>query len=186
MRNLAEKWAVVPDWQQAAIVVPGLSIRSLAGLSQYLVSGDPDAWSKASGVPVKSVGAFGKAEGERYAAQAARDRMLVVSTKPLGIEPGWHGEGFGVTVISAGLQVFEAEGPAIAELIARATTLDPSAGSASAALSFAGANAVVYRHGDKLRIHVDHGLATYLWTWMETAAKNIAVAAKGQSKIGSD
>ncbi|MDH6233576.1 sarcosine oxidase gamma subunit [Mesorhizobium soli] len=179
MRNLAEKWAVVPDWQQAAIVVPGLTIRSMVGLSQYLVSGNLDAWSRASGVPAKGVGAFGKAEGERYAAQVARDRMLVVSANPLDIQPAWHGEGFGVTVVSAGLQVFEAEGAATAELIARATTLDPSAGSSSAALSFAGANAVVYRHGDKLRIHVDRGLATYLWTWMETAANNIAAAAKG-------
>lgn len=179
MRNLAEKWAVVPDWQEAAIVVPGLAIRSVAGLSQYLVSGDLDAWSKASGVSAKGVGAFGKAEGERYAAQAARDRMLVVSANPLDIEPGWHDAGFGVTVVSAGLQVFEAEGSAIADLIARATTLDPSAGSASATLSFAGANAVVYRHGDRLRIHVDRGLASYLWTWMETAARNIAAAAKG-------
>jgi sarcosine oxidase gamma subunit len=179
MRNLAEKWAVVPDWQTAAIEVPGLAIRSPAGMSQYLVSGDLNAWSKASGVPAKGVGAFGKTEGERHAAQVARDRLLVVSASPLGVEAGWHVEGFGVTVVSAGLQVFEAEGPGTAELIARATTLDPSAGGASAALSFAGANAVVYRHGDKLRIHVDRGLATYLWTWLETAARNIAAAAKG-------
>jgi len=178
MRNLAEKWAVVPDWQTVAIEFPGLAIRPLAGLSQYLVSGDLDAWSKASGVSAKGVGAFGKAEGERYAAQVARDRMLVVLADPLAIEPGWHEAGFGVTVVSAGLQVFEAEGPATAELIARATTLDPRAGSASAALSFAGANAVVYRHGDRLRIHVDRALAIYLWTWMETAARNIAAAAK--------
>jgi sarcosine oxidase gamma subunit len=79
-----------------------------------------------------------------------------------------------VTEISAGLQVFEAEGAALDALIARGTTLDPGQPSASAALSFAGISAIVYRHESKLRIHVDRGLAAYLWTWMEQAAGHIA------------
>ncbi|TIT48473.1 MAG: hypothetical protein E5W75_16060, partial [Mesorhizobium sp.] len=83
---------------------------------------------------------------------------------------GWHAEGFAVTAIGAGLQVFEAEGPALDAFIARGTTLHPRQPSASAALSFAGISAIVYRHDGKLRIHVDRGLAAYLWTWMETAA----------------
>lgn len=178
MRNLAEKWDVVPDWQAAVIEVPGLAIRSLPGLNQYLVSGNLDAWSKASGTPGQGTGAFGTAEGDTYAVQVARDRLLVVSVGPINSEPGWHDGGFGVTVVSAGLQIFEVEGSAINALVARATTLDPSRPSASAAISFAGADAVVYRHDEKLRIHVDRGLGIYLWTWMETAAGNIAAAAK--------
>lgn len=63
---------------------------------------------------------------------------------------------------------------ALNAFIARGTTLDPSQASASAALSFAGINAVVYRHQDRLRVHVDRGLAAYLWTWMEQAAGHIA------------
>ncbi|MGN6538854.1 MAG: hypothetical protein ACTHKQ_24390, partial [Mesorhizobium sp.] len=52
-------------------------------------------------------------------------------------------------------------------VIARAATLSPETTSASAAMLFAGVNAVVYRHGarNRLRVHVDCGLAAYLWEW---------------------
>lgn len=174
MRDLAEKWSVAPDWQNAVIATPGLAIRAVLDLNQLLVSGDLDAWARASGVDGTGVGAFGPAQGDRYAARLARDRLLVVSKSPLAIAMGWHAEGFAVTAISAGLQMFEAEGTALDAFIARGTTLDPAKPSASAALSFAGISAVVYRLDGKLRIHVDRGLAAYLWTWMETAAGNIA------------
>lgn len=174
MRNLAEKWTVVPDWAEATIEAPGLKASAVIGLNQYLVSGNLDAWSAVSGLPAKGIGALGEARGDAYAVQVARDRLLVVSATASGIEAGWHADGFAVTPVNAGHHLFEVEGPAQMELVARATTLDPAAPSASAALSFAGANAVVYRHGGKLRIHVDRALATYLWTWMQTAAANIA------------
>jgi sarcosine oxidase gamma subunit len=174
MRDLAEKWSVAPDWQSAVITAPGLAVRAISGLTQLMVSGDLDAWARVSGVDRTGVGAFGTAQGDRYAARLARDRLLVVSNSPLAIAMGWHADGFAVTAISAGLQVFEAEGTALDAFIARGTALDPSQASASAALSFAGISAIVYRHDGKLRVHVDRGLAAYLWTWMETAACNIA------------
>jgi sarcosine oxidase gamma subunit len=174
MRDLAEKWSVAPDWQSAVIATPGLAIRAVLDLNQLMVSGDLDAWARASGIDGPGVGAFGAAHGDRYAARLARDRLLVVSNSALAIATGWHADGFAVTAISAGLQVFEAEGAALDAFIARGTTLDPKRESASAALSFAGISAIVYRHEDKLRIHVDRGLAAYLWTWMESAAGNIA------------
>ncbi|RVD49794.1 MULTISPECIES: hypothetical protein [unclassified Mesorhizobium] len=174
MRDLAEKWSVTPDWPAAAISAPGLAVRAVPGLSQLLVSGDLGAWARVSGLQADGVGALGTAQGARYAARLARDRLLVVSDTPLATDAGWHAEGFAVTAIDAGLQVFEADGPALDAFIARGATLDPAQPSASAALSFAGIGAIVYRHDSKLRIHVDRGLAAYLWTWMETAAANIA------------
>lgn len=177
MRDLAEKWAAVPDWAAATIKAPALTIGTLTGLNQYLVSGNLQAWSEASELPVRDVGALGEAEGDAYTVQVARDRLLVVSAAACSIEAGWHAPGFAVTPVSAGLHVFEVEGAALMELVSRATTLDPASNSASAALSFAGMNAVVYRHGGKLRIHLDRALATGLWTWMKTAAGNIAAAA---------
>ncbi|RUW62574.1 hypothetical protein [Mesorhizobium sp. M7A.F.Ca.US.008.03.1.1] len=174
MRDLAEKWSVGPNWQSAVITAPGLAVRAVLDLNQLMVSGDLDAWARASGVDGPGVGAFGAAQGDRYAARLARDRLLVVSDSPLGIATGWHADGFALTAISAGLQVFEVEGTELDGFIARGTTVDPGQASASAALSFAGISAIVYRHEDKLRIHVDRGLAAYLWTWMETAAGNIA------------
>ncbi|MFA6157881.1 hypothetical protein [Mesorhizobium sp.] len=174
MRDLAEKWSVAPDWQSAEITAPGLTVRMLAGLDQMLVSGDLDAWAKVSGLEGADVGAFGSARGDRYAARLARDRLLAISGTQLAIAAGWHTEGFAVTPISAGLRVFQIEGTAIDAFIARGATLDPNQASASAALSFAGISAIVYRHEDTLRIHVDRGLAAYLWTWMEQAAGHIA------------
>ncbi|MGX7876397.1 hypothetical protein ACVDG5_030245 [Mesorhizobium sp. ORM6] len=176
MRDLAGKWSVAPDWQSAVITAPGLVVSAISRLDQLLVSGDLEAWARVSGVKADGVGAFfGVAEGERYAARLARDRLLVVSNTPLAIAGGWHAEGFAVTEISAGLLVLEVEGSALDAFIARGTTLDPKQTSASAALSFAGISAIVYRHADRLRVHVDRGLAAYLWTWMEQAAAHIAV-----------
>lgn len=175
MRNLAEKWTAIPDWQTAVIDTSGLAIRSLLGLNQYLVSGDLKAWSKASGIALKPVGAFGQAKGDTYTVQVARDRILIVSARPSAVAQGWHQEGFAVTTLSAGIQIFEIEG-ATDDLIARATTLDPSKVSASAAISFAGISTVVYRHGQSLRVHVDRDLAPYFWTWAATVSGNIARA----------
>ena len=178
MRDLAEKWSVAPDWRNATIEVPGLKIGAVTGLHQRLVSGDLAAWAEASGFDAPAVGAFGLAEGKSYSVRLARDRLLVVSTTPIGIATGWFREGFAATEISAGLQVFKVEGPALDAFIARGTTLDPRQPSASAALSFAGISAIVYRHQDGLRVHVDRGLAAYLWTWMETAAANVAAGSQ--------
>lgn len=174
MRDLAEKWTVVPDWREAVIDAPGLSVRSLCDLHQCLVSGRLDAWARETGLPGQGVGAFGTAVGDRYSVQVARDRVLAVSDSPLALAPGWHAAGFAVTGVSAGLHVFEARGAGIAGLVARATTVDPGAGSASASLTFAGIDAVAYHHGESLRLHVDRGLAASVWLWMQKAAVAMA------------
>ncbi len=173
MRNLSEKWSKAPDWQDAIIEVSGLRIGSVSGLHQRLVSGDLAAWAEASGFDGTAVSAFAPAEGGRYTVRLARDRLLAISATPLGMATGWYSQGFAVTEISAGLHIFDVIGEAVDAFMARGTTLDPKQTSASAALSFAGIDAIVYRHDTTLRIHVDRGLAAYLWTWMENAARNI-------------
>jgi hypothetical protein len=172
MRDLAQKWSAVPDWKTAVIAAEGLAIRSLSGFSQCLVSGDIAAWSKVSGMAAEAVGALATATGRRYALRIARDRILSVSETPFDIAPGWHDEGFAVSTLDAGLHMFEIEGLRLASLLARATTLDPKGTTPSAAVLFAGVNALCCRHGhaDRLRLHVDRGLAPYLWKWLEQAS----------------
>jgi hypothetical protein len=70
------------------------------------------------------------------------------------------------------LHIFEIEGEGLAELWARATTLDVNGSTSSAAILFAGVAVFGCRHGrgDRLRIHVDRGLAPYLWKWLEQAS----------------
>lgn len=177
MRNLAKKWTAVPDWNTDVIATSSFSIRSVGGLDQQFVSGNLAAWSKDSGIELRPVGAFGVAAGDVYTVALARDRLLAVSATPSNVAQGWHEAGFAVTAIGAGLQVFDIEG-SWNEVVARATPLDPNGSSASAAMSFAGIDAIVYRHGDRLRVHVDRGLATYFWSWATTVSGNIASAAK--------
>jgi hypothetical protein len=168
MRNLAEKWAVVPDWQTATIEGRGFSIKSVSGLNQLLVSGDLEAWNRKAGFASSGVGAFGVAAGNPYAVRIARDRILAVSTQSFDIAAGWH-DGVAVTEVSAALHVFEISGPSLADLVSQAVTVDPRNAGPSAALSFGGANASAYYHESTqvLRVHIDRGLASYLWSWLE-------------------
>jgi sarcosine oxidase, subunit gamma len=172
MRDLAQKWSPVPDWRTAVIAEPRLMIRTLAGFSQYLVSGSLAAWAKTSGMAGEAVGALSIAAGAHYALRTARDRILAVSETPLAVMPGWHAEGFAVSGIDTGLHIFEIEGDGLADLWGRATTLDPKGATQSAAILFAGINIFCCRHGhgDRLRVHVDRGLAPYLWKWLEQAS----------------
>lgn len=181
-RNLAERWPAAPDWSSATGQGPGFVVRTVSGLEQLLVSGDLDAWNRASGLSGPGVGALALAKGDAYQARIARDRLLAVSSKPFTVEPGWHEAGFAATRIDAGLHVLEIEGPGVVGVIARATTLDPAANSPSAAMLFAGVGAVAYRHAmpDRLRIHVDRGLAAYLWQWLEQTGIAMADHRDGQ------
>lgn len=172
MRDLAQKWSPAPDWRTATLATPGLAIRSLEGFTQCLVSGDIAAWCRLVDMGDAAVGALSVAQGGRYALRIARDRILAVSETPFDIRPGWHAAGYAVSAFDAGLHMFEIEGPDMPSLLARATTLDPAGATASAALLFAGANALCYRHGhaDRLRLHIDRALAPYLWKWLEQAS----------------
>ena len=169
MRDLAGKWPPVPEWDTAILETDSLRIRTVGGLAQLLVSGDLQAWGRTAGMAHEGVGAFAVAQGPRYAVRVARDRILAVSETPFDMAPGWHGEGFAVSGMDAAMHVFEIAGAGVSKLLARATTLDPAGTSASAALLFAGVNALAYRHGgpEMLRVHVDRGLAPYLWKWFE-------------------
>ncbi|CDX14029.1 conserved hypothetical protein [Mesorhizobium plurifarium] len=171
MRNLAEKWPAAPDWASATLSKGGVGVRTLGGLNQLLVSGDLAAWSKACGLAGEGVGAGAIANGDKYIVRIARDRLLAVGEQPFPIASGWDAAGFAVTVMDAGLHVFEIEGPDLDRLIARGTALDPEAASPSASILFAGVGVLFYRFGnpDRARLHVDRGLAPYLWEWLEQA-----------------
>ncbi|MDX8533929.1 hypothetical protein RFM41_22815 [Mesorhizobium sp. VK25A] len=171
MRNLAEKWPAAPDFATAALNKDGVTVRTLGGLSQLLVSGDLAAWSKVSGLAGDGVGAGAIASGDKYMVRVARDRVLAVGVQPFPIAAGWHAAGFAVSVMDDGLHVFEIEGPDLDRLIAMGTALDLAAASRSASILFAGVSVLFYRFGnsDRARLHVDRGLAPYLWEWLEQA-----------------
>ena len=47
----------------------------------------------------------------------------------------------------------------------------------SAAMSFAGAHAIVYRHNDPgtLRVHIDRPMGSYFWSWLATVTEAISL-----------
>ncbi len=188
MRDLAEKWAAVPDWSSAVLEAPGLKIRTRRGLVQHLVSGDLETWAARAGFSGTGVGAFGRTDGDRYMVRVARDRALAVGDPAFAASPGWHAAGFAVTPISAGLQVFEVVGRSASAVIARATTLDPSHGGPSACLAFAGTPAIAYFHGDAetLRLHVDRGMGSQIWTWLSAVVGNLSSIGDAERRAAVD
>ena len=166
MRDLTSSWPAVPVWDSALINRNGLKAVTVTLASQHLVSGNLMAFARAAGLANEGVGAFGEAVGERYALRVARDRLLVVNAPADAVGGGWHAEGYAVTDVSATYHVFEFSGEGVPSLIEEAMFIDPELQSRSAATMFAGQQAIVYRHGGKLRVHVERGFAPYIWQWL--------------------
>jgi hypothetical protein len=171
MRDLAQKWPAVPEWEGEAIERPGLVLRTVVGLDQLLVSGDVERMRDLHPAAAQTAGLLQLTSGDPYAVRVARDRILLVGSGLHGIHQGWHPEGLAVTRINAGLQVLEASGTRLQGLLQRAMTVDLAEPGPCAAVSFAGFAAVVYRYGDEgtLRVHVERALAPAMWTWMQSA-----------------
>jgi sarcosine oxidase gamma subunit len=168
MLDVSAKWRPEPDWTLARLAGPNLTIGTVAGLTQRLVSGDVERFLARHDLG-KDIGALGLAVGERYVVRVARDRLLVVGISSGELADGWHDEGWAATTVSAALRVIEAKGDGVRDLLARGTALDPDNAGPCAAMPFAGMMATIYRHADtgSLRIHIDRGLASYLWEWLE-------------------
>jgi len=168
MPDISTGWRPEPDWTSARLHGPTLDIRAVPGLPQRLVSGDIARFLARHGLS-GDVGGLGLASGDRYAVRVARDRLLVVGLAASDCADGWHAEGYGVSTVGAGLRVLDIRGAGVRDLLARATTVDPDDPGRSAALLFCGLTCTVYFHGDgqTLRLHVDRGLAAYLWEWLE-------------------
>jgi sarcosine oxidase gamma subunit len=169
IRDLSGKWSPVPQWATAVLNRTGFTVRSIAGLTQHLVSGDLDAYAARDGAIGTGTGALGLATGDRYSLRLARDRMLVIGAQPDLARGGWHEDGFAVTDMSAAYHIFEIDGDATDELLAEALLIDRRNPGPSAAVHFAATPAILYRHEveNRLRLHVERGLAASVWTWLE-------------------
>ncbi|MDR6754948.1 hypothetical protein J2Y48_000221 [Mycoplana sp. BE70] len=168
MLDVAAKWQPEPDWAHARLAGRTIAVGAVNGVPQRLVSGDIDRFLARHDLG-QEVGALGLAFGDRYAVRVARDRLLVIGLSASDLRDGWHDEGYAVSTVSSALRLFEAKGNGVRHLLAQATTIDPDNPGPCAAMPFAGVMGTVYRHGDAetLRIHVDRGLAAYLWEWFQ-------------------
>lgn len=165
-----EFWPEPADFAQD---IPGLSVRDLPELPQAYVSGDLAAFCAAHDLPAP-LGLLGQARGERYTVRLARQRLLVVGLEP---EPGWNPGGWGVTPMGAGLAVVAVTGPRWREFFARATPIDPDAGSASAVFLLGdGLSVILSRHDapDNLRLHIARAMLPALHAWLGDCLRAMA------------
>ena len=165
MADLGECWPKEPDWS-AAPHAWGLEIRRVSDVFQTLVSGNLEAWSAGSRIGLD----VAPAPGRDYAVRVARDRVLMVTAQPMASRPGWNASGHAATDLSGGYLLLEISGARLPELLSRATTLPGLDASPSAAIRFAGLDAIAYFVAQGvLRLHVDRSLSGYLWSWLEAA-----------------
>jgi sarcosine oxidase gamma subunit len=168
MLDHGKKWPEPVMWDGARVDVDGLSVVSKPGLAQHYVSGDLDGFLTKH-LLAAPIGLLGQASGERYTVRMARDRMLVVGIGDDELVTGWDDVGgCGITRMSSALHVFEIAGPRALELLARGCVFDPANAGPCSTIQFAGVTVSLYRYGgsDFVRLHIDRGLASYLWSWI--------------------
>lgn len=169
MVDLGECWPPQPDWCDAPPIW-GLEFRPVADVFQTLVSGNLRAWSARS-IDLDAV----PASGRDYAVRVARDRILAVTAQPMASRPGWDAAGYATTDVSGGCLLLEISGARLPELLSRATTVPRLDASPSAAIRFAGLDAVAYLMvNGAMRLHVDRSLSAHLWTWLQAAGATAA------------
>lgn len=161
MLDLSQTWPRIPDWQHVGEISPGLTLATIEGLRQYLVSGNLAPFGE-------GIGAFGIA-GDRTVLRIARDRILAIDPDPARVTAGWQGDGYAMTDVSAMYHVFELFGSDIGDVIREAVLIDPENGGPSASTIFAGLPAFVYWQAEgRLRVHVERPHATHLFSWLQS------------------
>ena len=114
------------------------------------------------------VGFSGVAHGPTYAVAVTRDRLLVVSESPIAAAEGWDAStATALTPMDDAWLILDLEGPGLANLVAKATSLDFADASPSASLLFAGLACIAYRYErpSRLRLHVERPLAAAFAEW---------------------
>lgn len=167
VHDSATKWPAFPDWRHAMIEREGWSARPVVGLSQVLVSGDFRAALVAHAPKSAEVGLWGIASTDPVAVRIARDRVLLVGPAPFDMPSGWNA-GWAASPASDAWFVVDLDGPAVEEVIREGTAADIGGSSPSAAILFAGVQAILYRRGERhARLHVEAPFGPYLWRWLE-------------------
>ena len=145
-----------------------VAISVVGGLRQTLVSGVRPLAAPFFYAGLAPVGFSGIARGPTYAVAVARDRLLVVSKDPIEAKEGFDAAtATAVTHVDDAWLILDLEGPELADLVAKATSLDFTDASPSASLIFAGLACIAYRYErpSQLRLHVERPLAAAFAEW---------------------
>ena len=153
-----------PSTPDARLVGDSLDVRLLPPLPQVMVSGDLTGFLARHDLS-PAVGLLAPVTQPRYALRLARNRMLAVGVAQDHAASGWA-EGVATSPMTGALAVLQISGQRRMDLFARASAIDPKAGSPSAALNFAGVTAALCQDDEGLRLHVDRSLVSYLFDWI--------------------
>ena len=169
MRDFAQKWNAIPDWNAPLVQQEHLSVVRVQAPSLTVVSGDCLRGLEMAGLDRPPIGWGTEISDKPAILRLARDRVLIVSDTPPGLEPGWT-DGFAVTCADDQYGLFELSGGWVPRLFAMGTALDYRGSSPSCSFLFAGIAAIGYQmRPDSIGLLVESPLAPYLIDWINSA-----------------
>jgi hypothetical protein len=166
MRETA--WAPARRREGTLLDRPRLQARALTGRGHTLISGDLDAAIAALAPGAPLLGLYAPVPAGGHALRIGRDRALLVTPAPLGAPDGWR-DGWCATSVDDGWAAIDVEGFDAPSALTQGTSADFAAGSASAAVLFAGSRCLLVRTDAGFRLHVEAPWLEALLTWLDGA-----------------
>ena len=143
-----------------------LTVRSLGGLGQTLISGDLDkaVATLAPGAPM--LGLYALLPAGAHAFCIGRMSALLVTPAPLSVVDGWR-DGWCATSVDDGWAAVEISGADAAQALMQATSADLAWGSPSAAAMIFGLRGLLARTPSGFRVHVEAPWLETLLGWLD-------------------
>ena len=166
MRETA--WPPARRAEGSLIDRPRLKASAVGGRGHTLVSGDLDAAVAALTPGAPMLGLYALAPDAAHTLRISRDSALLVTPAPIEAPEGWR-EGWCATALDDGWTAIDVSGPGAALALAQGTAADLEAGSASAAVLFAGFRCLLSRRPEGFRLHVERPWLEALLTRLDGA-----------------
>jgi hypothetical protein len=162
-------WTTRTPEPGAAIEIDGLTIRCEPPAGATLVSGDLEAAIAALTPGAPMLGLLARRPTGPHALRIGRDRALLCTAEPLGIE-GWHGR-YAASSADDLFLSFTVTGPRMPDI--RSSCLSVQDASPSAATRVFGHTALVTGLADGIAIHVERPDAAAVWARLEMLSRSM-------------
>src|ERR1700733_9628018 len=145
-----------------------LTVRSLGGLGQTLISGDldPAAATLAPGAPM--LGLYALLPAGAHALRIGRASALLVTPAPLSVVDGWR-DGWCATSVDDGWAAAEISGADAAQALMQATAAALASCAPPAAAMIFGLRGLLARTPSGFRVHVEAPWLETLLGWLDAA-----------------
>jgi len=147
---------------------PRLKASAASGRGHTLISGDLDVATTVLAPGASMLGLYASAPDAAHALRISRDSALLVTRAPIDPPEDWRG-GWCATALDDGWTAIDVSGPDAALALAQGTSADLEAGSASAAVLFAGFRCLLSRIPDGFRLYVERPWLEAVLTWLDGA-----------------